>query len=222
MLESAAALFDVGALLVVMAGTVIATAARSGWRNLRAALFALARLRIAPIDCDANRAALARTIAAVRAKGHLCSDVPLPPDQAFASLVSGYLVSGSIEAMHEAAIRQQTARETARDRAVRVLEYAGEIAPVFGLVGTLFAISQLAPTGQLSLAENTMQALATAVLSSLYGVLTAHIVYIPLAGAIERRGLREEEDRLALIEWFEHELSREPPRGALSRLKDVA
>lgn len=222
MLESAAALFDVGALVVVIAGTVIATAARSGWRNLRAALFELARLRVSPIDCDGNRAALARTIAAVRAKGHLCSDVPLPPDRAFASLVSGYLVSGSIEVMHEAATKQQTTRETARDRAVRVFEYAGEIAPVFGLVGTLFAISQLAPNGQMSLAENTMQALATAVLSSLYGVLTAHMIYIPLAGAIERRSLREEEERTALLEWFEHELSREPPRGALSRLKDAA
>ena len=222
MLESAAALFDAGALGIVIAGTLIATVARCGWHDLRSAAGALVRLGTAPLDCDANRAALARTIAAVRTKGHLCSDVPLPPDRAFAELVEGYLVTGAIEAMHTAAHNQQATREAVHAKAVRVFEYAGEIAPVFGLVGTLFAISQLAPSGQLSLAETTMAALATAVLSTLYGVLTAHIIYVPLAGAIERRGMREEEDRRALLGWFERELSGERPRNALSQLKDAA
>ena len=48
----------------------------------------------------------------------------------------------------------------------------------------------------------TMSAISTAVLSTLYGALLAHLLCYPLASAIERRGLEEERAREALADWF--------------------
>ncbi|BDI60088.1 MotA/TolQ/ExbB proton channel family protein [Qipengyuania nanhaisediminis] len=218
---SAADLFDSGALVVVLAGTLLATVARCGRGELRAAAKALPALVRARIDRDANQAALARNAGAIAARGHLCAESPPPPDPTLARLVDIYLVSGSLEAVRVQARADRAGREIARAQAVRVFEFAGELAPVFGLVGTLFAITQLVPVAGASTAEVTMAAVATAVLSSLYGVLTAHLVCVPLARAVERRGEDEEETRCVLIDRFEAMLETGPARPAPGR-RDAA
>lgn len=201
------AFFDPGALVIVLAGTALATTARCGWRDMGTAIRSFAELASASFDEHANRAALARSVPEIKRRGHLCADAPLPPDRATAALVKAYLVSGSIEALHTAARAERSTREIVRGQAMRVFDYAGEQAPIFGLVGTLFAITQLNPAATSSTTEAMMGAVGTAVLSSLYGVLTAHLFCVPIAGAIERRGLREETARAKLLEWFEAEVS---------------
>lgn len=197
-----APMLDPGALGIVVAGTVIATAARCGWRDCSAALAALPRLGASSFDEGANRTAIARTLRAIEAHGFRAADTPLPPDPSLARLVETYLATGSIDALHSARRAERAAGEVERSRSVRTFEYAGELAPVFGLVGTLYAITGLSDTLAANTVEATMAAIATAVLSSLYGVLTAHLVCVPLARAIERRGLREESAREALVEWL--------------------
>lgn len=197
-----AGMLDPGALAIVVAGTLVATAARCGWRDCRAALAALPRMGGSRFDEGANRTAIARTLRAVEAHGFRAADVPLPPDPSLAKLVDAYLSTGSADALHSARRAGRASREVARMQAVRTFEYAGELAPVFGLVGTLYAISGLADTLGGSPVETVMAGIATAVLSSLYGVLTAHLVCVPIARAIERRGMREESAREALVEWF--------------------
>jgi chemotaxis protein MotA len=49
---------------------------------------------------------------------------------------------------------------------------------------------------------------STAVLTSLYGALLAHLLCYPLASAIERRGLGEEREREALANWFIEQVAR--------------
>jgi len=213
-------MLDPGALAIVLAGTLVATAARSGPRDLREAGLALARLGQSDFDEDENRVALARTVHEIKANGPLCAEISLPPDRSLAKVVNAYLRHASLEAMHVVRRAERTEREVSRSAGVRAFEYAGELAPVFGLVGTLFAITQLAP-GDGSVVESTMGAIATAVFSTLYGVLTAHIICIPVARAIERRGAREEESRDQLIEWLDRHLSDEPP-ALSSRIRDAA
>jgi chemotaxis protein MotA len=110
---------------------------------------------------------------------------------------------------------------------VRVFDYAGELGPVFGLVGTLFAITQLVPGAASAAAVDdptitTLAAVGTAVLSSLYGVLTAHLVCIPVAHAIERKGEREEDARSRLAEWLACEIAAVTARRAsVTRLHEV-
>nr|WP_281494475.1 MotA/TolQ/ExbB proton channel family protein [Qipengyuania sp. S6317L1] len=123
---------------------------------------------------------------------------------------------------------QRLKREINSVAAVRVYENAGELAPVFGLVGTLFAITQLMPDLSASASQTVMRSVAGAVLSTLYGVLSAHLVFYPLARAVERKGDREETERTMLLDWFENELTdgRSFPsrasRSSVSGMKDVA
>ena len=221
MVSSVAQMIDPGALAIVLAGTLLATIARCGWSDIRRATIALFQLRTQFFDADANRTSLAKTLRTIEQKGPLCADVPLPPDPGLAKAIAAFLQAGSLDALHSLRRSQRAAREAERSSAVRVYEYAGELAPVFGLVGTLVAITQLVPQAGETATETTLAAIATAVLSTLYGVLTAHLICIPIGRAIERKGEREDFEREELFEWLDLHL-----RGLRSvsaaRLRDVA
>lgn len=216
MLSEAMAFWDGSALIIVLAGTWLATVARCGWRNMAAAFGALAKLGSPGFDRDANRAALARSIPEIIRRGRLCADAPFPPDRSIAKLVQSYLVDGSIEGLRSTSGAQRSARDTTTGRAVQVFDYAGEQAPIFGLVGTLFALTQVAPASDAGTTEAMMSVVGTAVLSSLYGVITAHLICVPLASAIERRAMREETARRELIVWFEAQLTGRRSNGERS------
>ena len=206
MLSEAATLIDPGALVIVLAGTLLATTARSGWRTPFAALRMAGQLASPGFDSGPNRAALARAATAIHQRGTLCAETAIPPDPAIARLVEAVVASGTTGSLGTVARADRSEREMARFSAQRVFEHAGEVAPVFGLVGTLFAFTQLVPDTTASASAATMAAVSTAVLSSLYGVLSAHLAWFPLAQAIARRGDAEEEARAALAAWFAEEL----------------
>lgn len=194
-------MFDAGALTIVLAGTLLATLAHGGVGDLRAAALAVARLPRPGFKEDANRAALARAIVGIRAKGTLVADLPPLPDDATNKIVNALLRHRSVAAAHQEYRSQRAIRELGRTRAVRTFEHAGELAPVFGLVGTLVAITQLTP-GDAAILETTLGSVASAALSTLYGVLAAHLIFLPLARAIERDGEREETARMQQLEWL--------------------
>ncbi len=198
--------FDPVALVIVLAGTALATLARSGWHDAVAAIRAAFALVRPNVDADANRAVLARAVSEVRRHGVLRADVPTPPDAALADALDTLIRSGSTGAMQTAFSAARVHRTNMRTRTAAVFEQAGELAPAFGLVGTLFSMTQLAPMAGSDAGAATFGAIATAVLSSLYGVLGAHLVCLPLAEAIVRRGERAETLREKLIDWLAHEV----------------
>jgi chemotaxis protein MotA len=197
-------LFDPGALGIVIAGTVLATVARCGWRDFGAALKAAGGLTRRGFQRETNRKALAQAVQAIQRDGHHRASPDLPPDRALGLMLETYLRHGA-PAMLGAIQRAERALDEARRvSATQVFEWAGELAPVFGLIGTLYGLTQLAP-GAAQGADATatiMAAVSAAVLTSLYGALLAHLVCYPLASAIERRGLADEQEREALAEWL--------------------
>lgn len=205
--EPFTSLLDTSALVIVLAGTVLATLARQGWHDFRIAIPATIRLMGTGFDERATRAALARTVGEINRLGPLGAQPSDPPDGQTTELVNAYIRSGSIETMLKLARTQRLKREINCVAATRVYENAGELAPVFGLVGTLFAITQLMPDLNASASQIVMSSIAGAVLSTLYGVLAANLIFYPLARAIERKGDREETARTMLLDWFEDELS---------------
>ena len=215
-----------GALVIVLAGTAIGTMARCGWHDVAVAFRMFMQLGTSDFDKNANRAALARCTPEINRRGRLCAEAPLPPDRSTAKLIQCYLARGSIEDLRDTARVQRSNREIVRARAVRVFDYAGELAPMFGLVGTLFALTQINSASGSGTTEAMMGVVGTAVLSSLYGVLTAHLFCMPLASAIDRRGLREEAARGEIVEWAETQLTRKPVNGdpavTVTRLSGVA
>ena len=195
-------LFDPGALGIVVAGTVLATVARCGWRDFGAALKAAGGLTRRGFQRETNRKALALAVQAIQRDGHHRASPDLPPDRALGLMLETYLRHGA-PAMLGAIRRAERALDEARRvSAAQVFVWSGELAPVFGLIGTLYGLTQLTPAEGSAAAATIMGAVSTAVLTSLYGALIAHLVCHPLASAIERRGLADEQEREALAEWF--------------------
>lgn len=218
-------LLDPGALMIVVAGTVLACAARCGWREFGEALREAGTLLKPGFNEDANRKALARALSAIQRDGAHRASPELPPDRALGLMLETFLRHGSLEAMHRARRAERALDEARRITAAQVFGWAGELAPVFGLIGTLYGLAQLAPPGDTGLAGAAiMSAVSTAVLTSLYGALLAHLVCHPLASAIERRGLKAEQQREALAEWFAEQIAGPaiPPRDGRTHLRGVA
>jgi chemotaxis protein MotA len=196
-------LFDPGALAIVLAGTVLATVARCGWRDFGSALRSAGGLLRGGFAPEANRKALAQALGAIQRDGPRRADPALPPDRALGLMLESYLRHGAFDMLGQIRRAERALAEARRVDAAQVFGWAGELAPVFGLIGTLYGLTQLAPSGEgVNAAATIMTAVSTAVLTSLYGALIAHLVCFPLASAIERRGLAEEQEREALAEWF--------------------
>jgi len=219
------------AAVIVLGGTFVASGLACGWNSLRRAVAQAVGLLGAPLDDAANRAALARLVYAIDRKGRFAADAPLPPDPAIAEIVTAYLRQGEIACLREAHRTQLAAARKHRNAAAATWRQAGELAPVAGLVGTLYGIAQLAPVGGGgvaggALALSTAGAIATAVVSTFYGLLLAHLVCLPLAGAIVRRGQAEQARRSRLVVWFESQLPTLPrparPHEAPAVLVEVA
>ena len=101
-------------------------------------------------------------------------------------------------------------------RAVRTLAQAAELAPVFGLAGTLVSLSQLPADG---LARGAFTgAIGMAVVTTLYGLLTANLLLAPLARVVERAASAEEAARQDVIEWLAAQVAGSiPPRRTAPR-----
>lgn len=222
--SSISALIDPGAFMIVMAGTVLACAARCGWQNFGAALREAGALLKPGFDDDANRKALAQAITAIRRDGPHRADPALPPDRALGMMLETYLRYGSIEVLRRTRRSERALDEARRVSAAQVFVWAGELAPVFGLIGTLYGFTQLTPNTAATTTVTIMAAISTAVLTSLYGALLAHLLCFPLASAIERRGLSREQSREALAEWFADQVAAPaiPPRDGRPHLRGVA
>lgn len=218
------ALIDPGAFTIVVAGTVLACAARCGWRDFGAALREAGGLAKSGFDAEANRKALALAVTAIRRDGSHRADPALPPDRALALMLETYLRHGSLEALNRTRRSERALDEARRVTATQVFAWAGELAPVFGLIGTLYAFTQLAPASGGNAISVTLAAVATSVLSTLYGALLAHLACYPLAGAIERRGLAREHEREGLADWFVEQISAPAmrPRDGRTHLRGVA
>lgn len=74
-------------------------------------------------------------------------------------------------------------------RSAGVLRRAGEVAPAMGLIGTLVGLVQM--LGNLDDPASIGPAMAVALLTTFYGAVLAHMVFIPLASKLERNSQME-------------------------------
>ena len=74
-------------------------------------------------------------------------------------------------------------------KAVEILRKAAEIAPAMGLVGTLIGLVQM--LGNLSDPSSIGPAMAIALLTTLYGALSAYVILYPLANKLEKNSKAE-------------------------------
>lgn len=202
-------LWDAGGAAIVVGGTLLATLLASGasecaamWRSIRA-LFARR------FDYEKARAEIAHDVEQMRHDGVLRAHALHTSDTEIALVTDALIHDRSMRSLIATHENCQRERERTREAALSPLRHAAEMAPVFGMAGTLFALSQM----QLGQAAN-MQLLASvamAILTTLYGLLLAHLVLNPLARLVERRMLAEETDRQRLIDWLASQLAQSCP-----------
>lgn len=214
-------LFDPASAALVLGGTLFATLARAGWRSAGDTARELAGLAAPRFDFAATRASLASEVETIRHDGVLRARLVAVADSELADATAALTRHRSVAALVEQHVQHRTRREARRARALATLEHAAELGPVFGLVGTLVGLGQL-PSGGLDSGGAVMAAVSTAILTTLYGLLVAHLLILPLAGMVERRGRAEEDERERLIDWLAQQVAPACPAARDAPLAGIA
>ena len=199
-------LFEPASAALVIGGTLVATLARAGFRDAAATLREIAALAAPRFDFAAARASLAAEVETIRHDGLLRARLVPVQDSELSDATAALARHRSVGALLEQHRQHRRRREDRRGRALATLEQAAELGPVFGLVGTLVGLASLPGTG-LESEGAVMAAVSTAILTTLYGLLVAHLLVMPVVGMIERRGRAEEEDRERLIAWLAEQVA---------------
>jgi len=96
-------------------------------------------------------------------------------------------------------LTQEMARSIqAEEAGAKVFAAIGEAAPAFGMFGTLVGLVQMLST--MSDPSSIGPAMAIALLTTLYGVLMANLIALPIADKLEAKAEREKTHRSLIIE----------------------
>ena len=77
------------------------------------------------------------------------------------------------------------------DKGISIVEFIGDVAPAFGMIGTLIGLVQM--LANMSDPNSIGPAMAVALITTLYGAILANVVAIPLAGKL---GMYSKDERL--------------------------
>lgn len=192
--------FDGRSVTIVLGGTALATVLRCGFRDCSRTLAAISALGRNSFDADKVRAELAIQVQEIRSDGILRAPVHEVGDSEFDE-VSGTLIERrSVPALLAAHEAHKARRMALNNAAVRTLAQSSELAPVFGLAGTLMSLAFLPRTG--ILAADYASTISMAVLATLYGLVLANLVLAPLACIVGRRAAAEEAERQKVLDWL--------------------
>ena len=193
--------FEPDAIAIVLFGTLAATVLRCGIADSRIAVASLRNFLERPFDVPQAKAELAVQIREIANDGFVRAEPRHFGDDEFDSLSDFIINQRSIKSLHGEHEKFKLVRLTHSQTAARVLDSAAELAPVFGLAGTLVALAQ-AP-GAAPQENGLVGAIAMAVITTLYGLVAANFIFAPLGSAIARRSRREEQDRDEVLAWLE-------------------
>jgi len=198
-------LFDTLGAAIVVGGTCLATVLRCGLGDTRAALAAMARLAQPRFRAAQARAELAPQVQEIQQDGVIRAEAHHFGDEEFDAVTDALIGSRSMGALHGAHVSHKRRRVDNARRAVRTLEQAAELSPVFGLAGTLVSLTRLpADPGA---ASDFAGAISMAVLTTLYGLLLGNLLFAPLARMIARRAAAEERERQRVLDWLESQVA---------------
>jgi len=204
-------LFDPTAALIVAGGTLLATVLRCGPGEIAIALHGLKAALGRGYRADDGKAELAAPVRAIREDGLLRARPADHVDPAFAEATEALVHDRSLASLQAALEKHKVRRVAEAETAVGVFVQAAELAPVFGMAGTLVALSRLAAT-DLSAEGAITAAIALSVVTTLYGILLANLLLAPIARLIERAAAREEAARQEVVDWLAAQVAQAMPR----------
>lgn len=205
-----ASLFDAQSAAIVFGGTAIGTLLRCGVADCRTAIAAIGGLGGNRFDADGAKAELAVQVQEIQQDGIMRANPHHFGDSEFDEVTDALIGTRSVAALLAAHEGHKARRMETNNRAVRALAQAAELAPVFGLAGTLISLSQLPSDG---IARGAFAgAISMAVLTTLYGLVLANLLLAPLARVVERAAAAEENERQKLVDWLARHVSAVVPR----------
>ncbi|WP_260925011.1 hypothetical protein [Novosphingobium sp. 9] len=140
-------LIDGPSALIVVGGTLAATLLRCGFADCGAALGGLRALLARRFDTERTRAELASHIREIRQDGLIRAQPRHLGDAEIDDVTDALIGTRSIAGLQRAHEAHKQRRAEASARAVRTLNQASDLSPVFGLAGTLVSLSQLSSAG---------------------------------------------------------------------------
>lgn len=191
---------DPVAIAIVLIGTMAATLLRCGFADTRIALAALRGMVEPAFDVAKAKAELSKQVREIADDGFIRAEPHHFGDVEFDTISDIMISQRSIQSIHGAHQGYKQRRLDTAQRAARTFDSAAELAPVLGLAGTLFALGQ-AP-GANAQGTGLVDAIAMAVVTTLYGLVAANFLFAPIAAAIARRSRQEERDRDEVLDWL--------------------
>jgi chemotaxis protein MotA len=202
-------LLDGTSALIVFGGTLLATVLRCGWRESRLALRLLAASFGTGFSAEQARAELVGQVRAIRADGVIRARPQRVGDREIDAATSALIEHRSTDALIAAHRKHRDRRTAEAETAVRVLAQASELAPVFGMAGTLVALNSM--PAELATGSAVTGAIGMAVVTTLYGILAANLVLAPLARKVERFAMAEDAARAEVADWLAAQLAEALP-----------
>lgn len=205
---------------IVIGGTLVATFLRCGTSNCAAAITAVATIGHTKFDADRVQGEMAAQVREILQDGMLRAHPHHTGDREFDEGAEALIGRRSVSALLDAHARHKAARVAESARAISTLAQAAELAPVFGLAGTLVSLGQLPADG---ISKGAYAgAISMAVQATLFGLLLANLLFAPLAKMVERKAEGEENERQKVVDWLASHLSPEVTSKLQGRAEEAA
>lgn len=206
---------------IVFGGTIVATLMRCGLADCKVTARVVARLGRRRFNADRVRSQLAVQIREIQSIGVVRADPHVFGDSEFDEAADALIETRSVTALLEKHGTHRARRVAAAGTAARTLAQAAELSPVFGLAGTLISLSQM-PANGITQASYT-GAISMAVLTTLYGIIGANLLFAPLSRAVDRAIAAEESERQHLFDWLAAQVGPAcPPRRSVAINREAA
>lgn len=192
---TAAGFVNTGAIMIVIFGTIAVTAISFSGEELRQAPGSIFHILSQPHNNPSRAASVMieiadRTRRSKKGILELQSIIPNLRDEPFLRKALQLVLDGTAPEHVDQAMRREASAIAARNmKSVDVLRRAGEVAPAMGLIGTLIGLVQM--LGKLGDPSSIGPAMAVALLTTFYGAVMAHMLFIPLAARAERLSMEE-------------------------------
>jgi len=182
------AFIDSAAILIVLGGTTAITAVSFSVDELKAAPKTLWQM-LSHRQLDPRDAGEVMLRLAERARRDGILDLEQATravsDDPFLHRAMRLIVDGTSSEDAESILKTETyAISTMQMNSINILRRAAEVSPAMGLIGTLVGLVKM--LGNLDDPATIGPAMAIALLTTFYGAMLAHMIFIPLASRAER------------------------------------
>jgi chemotaxis protein MotA len=183
---------DLHAFVIVVLGSIFGTAAGSNFIHLfKMPMYMLKAMLPLHTKAEILVVDIKRMADKTRQNGlpALTSEIPTAPDE-FSRRGLKLLVAGADSALVETILKADIhATEERHNEAAGFMDAVGGNAPTFGLIGTVMGTVE--SLGSLDDISALGHALSVALLATLYGVFSANVVWLPLAGQLRNKSHKE-------------------------------